>query len=144
MSLAERIHSWEKSNFKVLDISGLRLRCWPDELDGKEHLIIEFDCSGNKFSKIPLLSECVSLNCHSSAVEVFEGLPKCKELVCYFNRIAELPNDLQVCEKLCIDYNKITKLPENLDMCKHICCKGNVIENIKFYKNRKGLVLNYE
>ena len=138
-----RIHNWEKSNYQTLDISGLKLRSWPQELQGKEHLIIKFDCSGNKLTKLPLLPECTYLNCHSNLISHIGGLPKCQELVCYFNRLEKLPDDLSECVRLCFDYNKVTMLPEDLEKCKHICCKGNNIKNIDMFKHRDGLTLNY-
>ena len=94
MELERKVKVWLKDTSKVLDISDLNLKEWPDVLKGKEirNKIVKLDCQNNQLISLPPL------------------LPNLIELTCYNNQLTSLPLFLNLIRLWC-DENKLTSLP---------------------------------
>ncbi len=131
--LEERINRWLKDTSKILHISNLGLKEWPEALKGKEHLIVILRCSQNLLTFLPALPNCVELDCGDNLLTSLPALLKCVELDCSNNQLITLTpsgstslSALLLCVKLDCYGNLLTFLPL-LPKCVKLDCYGNLL-----------------
>ena len=106
------VRSWEENTaeFLIFDFSQ-KLKFWPERLKGKEHLIINIDCSDNLLKDIPNLPNCRYLNCSNNLLTKLPTTPECRNLKCFGNKLTQLPQ-LHKCIFINCSWNILTSLPK--------------------------------
>lgn len=106
------VDKWLEDTSQKLYIRDLKMKEWPDRLSGKEHLIIELDCSHNELTSLP------------------NGLINLKKLYCNNNKLTSLPNDLTKLQSLNCSYNELTSLPNSLTKLTWLLCIFNQLKSL--------------
>ncbi|MBB6342998.1 hypothetical protein HNP49_003186 [Pseudomonas fluvialis] len=110
-------------SLEVLNLSGNRLSCLPDDLPRLHRLQILF-CSENAFTQVPaVLGQCPQLEMvgfKSNAIEHLPAAalpPQLRWLILTDNRLTHLPEELGHCQrlqKLMLAGNQLRELPDSL------------------------------
>ena len=137
MDVLQRIERWLEDTSKILDISGLDLKEWPEILKGKEHLIVKLDCAINQLTSIPILLNCVWLDCSENQLTSLPELFNCVKLYCCNNKLAVLPV-LKNCKELDCSYNHLTSLSE-MTNCVALWCSNNKLTSLLVLPNCETL-----
>ena len=132
MTLGKRISKWFKDTSKKLYIGGLGLKEWPQELKGKEHLILKLDCGNNQLESLsnfivmtyrddnqlkslPNFPNLNELNCWNNQLKSLPNYPNLTELVCGWNQLKSLPKYTKLTFLECA-WNQLTSLPNYLNL----------------------------
>ena len=131
--LAKRIDEWLKDTSKWLDVSKCGLVKWPNELEGKESLIVTLKCDNNQLTSLPVFPNLTYLDCSDNQLTSLPILPKLTNLNCCDNQLTSLPiyHNLIVLD---CDYNQLTSLPVYLNLA-ILYCHDNRLTSLPVYPN---------
>ncbi len=110
--IEERIEEWLKDTTQILNISSLKLKEWPKQLVGKEHLITTLYYYGNNITSLP------------------DGMINLIILNCSFSKLTTLPNDMIKLQKLNCSWNKLTTIPNNMTELLELNCFSNKLTSL--------------
>ena len=128
MTLENRIGKWLKDTSKQLDISGLWLKEWPKELEGKEHLVESLYCPHNKLKSLPDFLNLTVLFCYNNQLKSLPNFLNLTYLDCGNNQLKLLPNFLKLTKLYC-DYNQLKSLPKLPNLTNIYCLNNQLFSN---------------
>ena len=136
-----RINKWLEDTSKVLDISNLDLKEWPELLQGKEYLVVKLDCSNNQLESLPELPNLNYLNCRSNQLKSLPNLPNLTELWCGHNQLKKLLKFSKLIQLECSG-NKLKTL-YSLQELKYLDCSNNYLESLLNFPKLTTLICSF-
>ena len=128
--IKSRINLWQKEEpGTLLDLSGLGIEEWGDDLIKIARVVTKLDISNNHFKEIPKLPMCEKLIASKNDIIKVGTMPKIVDLDLRFNKITKLPG-MTKARKILVSDNKLVNMPKTVNNLEIL----DVSNNINFTK----------